>query len=141
MYSCTQRAPAKWLCSIGRMVIPQHTETFRTLEASEFRETHPSRSDLRVTLRLRRSDTLPARILYWAAAPRDGRKRNHHFNLRQLRGSVPYRVPCCGLSHFEAMATAGPRAPRASATAGGGERTRAELAQANKPRRKIIITP
>ena len=71
MYSCTQRAPAKWLCSIGRMVIPQHTETFSTLEACKFRETHPSRSDLRVTLRLRRSDALPARILYWAAAPRD----------------------------------------------------------------------
>ena len=71
IYSCTQKAPAKWLCSIGRMVIPSHTETYRSLQARQFRETCPSRCDLRVTLRLRTPHALPTRILYWAASPRD----------------------------------------------------------------------
>ena len=74
IYSCTQKAPAKWLCSIGRMVIPVHAETYRTLQARQFRETCPSRSDLRVTMRFRNkaaSTTMPTRILYWAASPRD----------------------------------------------------------------------
>ena len=76
IYSCTQKAPAKWLCSIGRMVIPAHTATYRVLQAIQFRETCPSRCDLRVTMRLkpprkRGSVGIPRRILYWAAAPRD----------------------------------------------------------------------
>lgn len=62
--------PSRWLCSVGRAVVPEHSETFHCLRSRNFATTAPSCSDVRVQLRVHRPDALPERILYWAASPR-----------------------------------------------------------------------